>query len=124
MKASIFKLTAPLLLAIGCGGSMPPPNDQMAEVQAAHRAANELGGQQNPKAQLHLKLAEEQIQQAKDAMAEDENEQASSLLTRAKADAELAVALTRQEEAERAAKTAADELNAQRATHRELGATK
>ncbi len=120
MKASILKMTAPLLLALGCA-SVPQPTDQMAEVQAAHRAANELGGQRNPKAQLHLKLAEEQIQKAKNAMEEDDNEKATSLLTRAKADAELAVALTRAEDANKAAQEAVDQANTQRSQNQQLG---
>ncbi len=121
MKTSI-KMTAPLLLlALACGGA-PPPNDKMAEVIAAHRSANELGGQKNPKAQLHLKLAEEQIQQAKNAMADDDNEKANSLLTRAKADAELAVALTREEDAKIAAQTARDQANTQTSTNQDQGA--
>ncbi len=121
MKTSI-KMIAPLLLALGCGGSIPPPTDQLAEVQAASRSANELGGQKNPKAQLHLKLAEEQIAQAKAAMEDDDNEKAKSLLTRAKADAELAVALTREEDAEDSAKSAVDQANVQRSTNMEQGA--
>ncbi len=123
MKTSIIKMTAPLLFALGCA-SVPPPTDQMAEVQAAHRSANELGGQQNPKAQLHLKLAEQQIQLAKNAMEDDDNEKATSLLTRAKADAELAVALTREEDAKKAATNAVDKMDTQRSTNAAQGATK
>lgn len=99
MNTFTVMTTAPLLLALGCAGSYPPPTQQMADVQAANRSATELGAQDNPKAQLHLKFAEEQMKQAKSAMENDENERAGSLLMRAKADAELAVALTREEDA-------------------------
>src|SRR6476660_3315625 len=116
---------AALLLAVGCGaGQPPPPTQQVADVQSANRSATELGAQKNPKAQLHLKLAEEQLKQAKVAMADDDNESATSLLTRAKADAELAVALTREESAKDEATKAIDQSNAQRSTNAEQGAAK
>ena len=94
----------------------------MAEVIAANRSANELGAQQNPSAQLHIKLSEEQLAQAKTAMENEDNERAESLLTRAKADAELAIALTREESAETKAEGAVDRSKAQRSTHMEQGA--
>ena len=58
-----------LLLALGCGASYPPPTQQMADVQAANRSATELGAMKQPQAQLHLKLAEEQVKLAKTAHA-------------------------------------------------------
>jgi hypothetical protein len=123
MKTSLIKVTAPLLLALGCAGSLPPPNQQMADVTSANRSANELGAQKNPKAQLHLKLAEEQLSQAKTSMEAGDNEEADRLLTRAKADAELAVALTREDKANAQASNATDESNAQRSTNLDQGAT-
>ena len=95
MKTLLITISAALLPALGCAGNYPPPTQQMADVESANRSASELGAQNNPKAQLHLKLAEEQLQQAKTAMAKEDNKGAESLLMRAKADAELAVALTR-----------------------------
>jgi hypothetical protein len=73
----------------------------LADAQAASRGAQELGAQRHPQAHLHLRLAEEQINDAKAAMADDENERAATLLNRARADAELAVALAREESARR-----------------------
>ena len=122
LMKTFITVTSPLLLVFGCAGSYPPPTQQMADVQSASRSANELGAQSNPKAQLHLKLAEEQLDQAKIAMKDDDNERAHSLLTRAKADAELAVALTREDKAEHQASQAVDQSNAQRSTHMEQGA--
>jgi hypothetical protein len=58
-----------------------------------------LGAQNNPKAKLHLTLAEEQLSQAKQAMEEDDDETAERLLMRAQMDAELAIALTREADA-------------------------
>jgi len=68
----------------------------MADAQSAARSARELGADSVPAAQLSLKLANEQIADAKEAMADDENERADSLLIRAKADAELSVAQARE----------------------------
>jgi hypothetical protein len=95
-----------LLCAIflGCGG-MPPPNDQLVASQASIRAAEEVGGNTDPQAELHLKLAREQLDKAKALMQDDENEAAMRLLQRAEADAELSLALARK----RAAQAAAEE---------------
>lgn len=118
-------ITLPSLLSIwvlGCA-SAPPPVQQMADAQAANRSANELGAQQNPKAQLHLKLAEEQVSSARAAMKDDDNERAKALLLRAKADAELAIALTRAEKAQQKADAAMDQLTAQRGATAGQGAS-
>ncbi len=120
MKTFILTTATPLLLVLGCAGNAP--TQQLADVQAASRSANELGAQKNPQAQLQLKLVDEQVQQAKAAMEDGDDEMATSLLTRAKADAELAIAMTRQEDAQQGATQAADQSNAQRSTHMEQGA--
>lgn len=121
MNTRIAITTATLLGAFGCGGSYPPPTQQMADVQSANRSAVELGAQTDPKAQLHLKLAEEQLDLAKTAIEKDDNERADSLLKRAKADAELAIALTRESSAKTAADKSVDQANAQHSTNIEQG---
>jgi len=122
MKTLIYFAGSTLLLALGCAGNYPPPTQQMADVQSANRSATELGAQSNPQAQLHLKLAEEQLNQAKIAMAQDDNQNAERLLVRAKADAELAVALTRDASANSRAGKAVDQSNAERSINAEPGA--
>jgi hypothetical protein len=57
------------------------------------RAAREVGAARVPDAQLHVKLAEEQVQRADKLMKDGDNEEAKRALDRAKADADLAVAL-------------------------------
>lgn len=121
MKTFIVAAATPLLLVLGCAGHLPP-TQQLADVEAASRSADELGAQQNPKAQLHIKLAQEQMALAKVAMEDDDNERAESLLTRAKADAELAIALTRAGDADQQEQHATDRSNAQRSTNNDLGA--
>jgi Domain of unknown function (DUF4398) len=123
MKTHLIATAATLLLAFGCAGSHPAPTQQMADVQSANRSAAELGAQRNPKAQLYLKLAEEQLTQAKAALQDDENESAERLLARAKLDSELAIALTREAEAMRKETQATDESNVQRTANAEPGAT-
>lgn len=121
-RAASYIAPAGFLLALGCAGTQPP-TQQMADVQAANRSAQELGAQDNPRAQLHLKLAEEQLEHARKAMADDENERAASLLMRAKADAELAIALTREDDANVQSTKAVEKSDSQRSTNRLLGAT-
>ena len=123
MKTRIAITGATLLAAFGCAGGYPPPNQQLADVQSANRSAVELGAQTNPKAQLHLKLAEEQLAQAKSSMEKDDNARADALLRRAKADAELAIALTRETDANTEAGKALDRSNAQRSNNQEPGAS-
>ena len=70
------------------------------------RAAEEVGAANVPQAALHLQLAKEELEHAKGLAAEGEKDKAASMLLRAEADAELAVALSR-EDAERAEAQAA-----------------
>jgi multidrug efflux pump subunit AcrA (membrane-fusion protein) len=80
---------------VGCA-SAPPPHEREASSEAAVRGAREVGAQQFPQAALHLKLAEEQLQKAKAQMNDGKNEDAAYTLLRAQADAELALALARE----------------------------
>jgi hypothetical protein len=86
-----------------CASSMQPPVDRLASTDAAIRSARELGAQSDPQAALHLKLADDQVAQARHLMRDGENRRATLILERAKSDAELAVMMTK----ERAAKSEA-----------------
>jgi hypothetical protein len=83
------------LIGMGCA-SAPAPTEQLASAEASVRAAHELGADSVPRAQLHLKLAQEQVTQARKLAQDGEQERANLVLTRARADAELALALTRE----------------------------
>jgi len=96
----------------------------MADAQSAERSARELGADSVPAAQLSLKLAGEQISSAKVAMADGENERADSLLIRAKADAELAVAQARETGARVDVAEAVEESIEQKDTNVGQGAVK
>jgi hypothetical protein len=86
-------------MAAACGSSLPPPSDRLATAEAAARSARELGAEREPKAALHLKLAQEQIEQAKGLMKEGDNKRADFVLQRAGADAELSVMLAKERNA-------------------------
>lgn len=81
-----------------CAGS-PVPHEHLAASMAAVRGAETAGAAQFPQAALHLKLASEQIEAAKNMIAKEDNERANSMSIRAFNDAELALALTREAQA-------------------------
>jgi len=119
---SIMIAAAPLVWG-ACGGA-PPPTQRMADAQSSERTARELGANSVPSAQLSLKLAQDQIAEAKKAMADDENARADSLLIRAKADAELALAQTREVGAKVGVAEAVEESTEQKDTNVGQGAVK
>lgn len=87
------------VLALCACGSSDVPAKQLAESEAAIRAASEVGAKDNPQAALHLKLARDRYDQAQVLSKEGEQESAKVLLEKAEVDAELALALTRKEQA-------------------------
>lgn len=120
--ATLTLLTASFI-TFGCGGTFPVPTQSLADAQAAERSATELGAANQPKAQLHLSLAHEQIGQANVAIKDGDNERADSLLRRARSDAELAIALTRDQTAKSDATKAIIQSNAQQTVNANQGAT-
>jgi hypothetical protein len=99
-----------LLMLIACGSSIPPPSDRLASAEAAARSARELGAEREPKAQLHLRLASEQIDQAKKLMADGDNKRAELVLQRANSDAELSVMLAKENSAKAEADKAQEKV--------------
>ena len=79
----------------GCAG-YPAPTEHLASSLAAVRAAQETGAANVPKAQLYLKLAEEETAQAKALIEDGNNERADYMTLRAYNDATLAMAIARQ----------------------------
>ena len=90
-------VAAPLVW--GCASSWPEPKQPMAEAEAAARSAREVGADSQPAAKLKVTLADEQIAEAKKQIADGDNERATYLLVRARADAELALALAHEQAA-------------------------
>lgn len=109
MKAlSVVILVTATSLSLACGASHPPPADHMASAVAAVRGAQVAVAEsgQVPEAALHLKLAEEQVAQAREMMSRGDNERADYMTLRAYNDAELALALARKHAAQEAAEAA------------------
>jgi uncharacterized protein DUF4398 len=110
MRTGAGALALTLALAcMGCGSSFPTPTDQFAAAQGDLGRAQEGGAGNVPDAKLHLQLAQEDLSKAKDLMDKD-NQRASSLISRARAESELALNLAKQAQAQGAAKDAADAL--------------
>jgi len=107
LKASMVIVAT--LFGLGCGGAAVP-TEKLTAAEASMRAAKEVGAGSVPQAELHLKLAEEQVQLARKLSADGENERAAQLLLRAKADAELALALARNAQAEKSLEAAGGKL--------------
>lgn len=103
---------AALVMLAGCGSSFPQPTERLASAEAASRSAQELGAGQNPTAALHLKLAQEQIDQAKNLIKDGDNQRADLVLQRANADAELSVMLAKESSARSDADKAQERVKA------------
>jgi hypothetical protein len=110
----ISLLSLVLLISLGCG-SFPPPTERLNTTQGAIRGATEVGAEQIPRAALHLKLAQEQTDKARQLMEDEDNERADQSLRRAQADAELAIAIARETLAVQKADEAESELQKVRA---------
>jgi hypothetical protein len=80
--------------ALACGAAVPPPGDQWAAAQADVGRAQAGGAPENPAAKLHLQLAQEDLQAAKQLFDHD-NERARSLTELARAEAQLALSLAK-----------------------------
>jgi hypothetical protein len=111
---TVFRIAALAVatMGVGCAGSFPPPTQRMADAESAERSAREVGADAQPAARLQVKLADEQIAQAKILVTRGENQRADFVLMRARADAELALALAREQSALVEAQKAAEQSSA------------
>lgn len=105
MKSILLVPSILLLFASGCAAKQALYTETST---AAIRSAEELGAPNVPQAALHLQLAKEAMVAAVEMNEQGNVEEANSLLERAEADAELAVALSRAD-AEKSSATAAVE---------------
>lgn len=106
----LFMLFSVVLPAAACA-SFPTPTDSMATAIASVRGAEELGAEEVPQAALQLQLAREEIAKAQALVAEGENESAHYQALRASNDADLAIALVREDEARKGAAAAQDRVD-------------
>ena len=102
--AAIFGLGA-------CAHQQSISPEQLASSEAPVRAAVEAGAEKIPSAALYLKLAREEIILGK-SLSEKGNERAVTVLERAQADAELALALAQESTTEGEARKLVEESKA------------
>jgi hypothetical protein len=88
-----------ILLAAAIAGcsSGSALNQNSEPSKSAIRAAEEVGADKLPSAALYLQLAKEELNHASVLAAAGNKEKAASLLTRAQADAELAITLSHEQ---------------------------
>jgi hypothetical protein len=103
----------PFVAVVGCA-SVPVPAERLASAEAATRGASEVGGEGVPQAALHLKMARDQIAQAKGLIKIGDNDEAALVLARAEADAELALSLARESAARAEARAMLAQVEAMR----------
>jgi Domain of unknown function (DUF4398) len=96
----------------GCAASNDMTTRAFAESEASARAAETADAAGNPRAALHLQLAKEHIAKANAFMKEKEYDLANRSLKRAKADADLALALAASDHAQKEADGAQKKVNA------------
>lgn len=84
-----------LFAAVLAGGCASTPALNKDASTSAIRAAEEVGASKVPSASLYLQLAKEELENAQGLSSKGETAQAESMLLRAQADGELAVALSR-----------------------------
>jgi len=96
--------------AAACGGAQPP-QARVSSAESAVRAAEVGGAEDIPRGKLHLKYARDQIAQAKELMEEKEYEEADLLLQRAEIDAQYALALAREKEAQEESEQVLEEIS-------------
>ena len=101
------------VFVVGCG-SYPAPTERVASAEAGIRGAQEVGASNVPQAALSVKLAQEEVQKAKQLMQDGDNRRAELILMRAQADAELALAQAREAQAKSEAHTAVEQVKAMR----------
>lgn len=108
-KLSSAALALSALGLTSCASSAPMQR-RAENSAAAIRAADEVGAAGVPRASLHLQLAKEEAQKARQLDAGGDPERGASLMLRSEADANLAVALARAEASKAKAAAAAERL--------------
>jgi hypothetical protein len=101
------------LYAVGCGGAAPPTAARTNAV-ASIRAARTIGAERTPDAAYHLELADEQLARGDTLIRHGEMERARRTLVRAQVDADLAVALAREDQLKARARETRDRIRQMR----------
>ena len=94
MNRTFVRLVGAAALTTACA-STSPPQQRLDAVRGELAAAEAVEAHRYPNSALHLQLAREQVEKARALMRAGKNERADFMLRRAQADAELAIALTK-----------------------------
>lgn len=111
MSHTRILVASSVLLFVPACASTVLPQQQLMDTQGAITSAEELKGDENPDAKLHLQFARDQLNAAKELMANGDDEEAERMLDRATADAELALTLARTEQLRQQVREARGEVN-------------
>ena len=112
----LIAVTGTIIALCAACASVPIPSDQKAASEAAYRGAQECGAGATPQAKLAMQLSQDEIAQGNLLIQEGRNGEAAALFNRARADAELAIGLAHQTQAERESREALEKVDALRAT--------
>jgi hypothetical protein len=107
MRIVSFPLLAVVL--VGCGQSLPPPNDEWAAAQADVGRAEAGGAPGVPEAKLHLQLAQEDLGKSK-PLIDNDNARAASLIALARVEAQLALSMAKAQAAQDQVRQAQEDL--------------
>jgi Domain of unknown function (DUF4398) len=102
-----------VLFASACA-STPAPHDKVASSAAAIRAADEVGAGGVPQSSAYLQSARDEYEQGRNLMRDGNNHEATSVLLRSQADAELALAAAREAKTHASAQQAVARVQALR----------
>jgi Domain of unknown function (DUF4398) len=92
--------------ALAACGAAELNQQKVGEVQAAMRAAEEAGANEQPKAALHLQLARDEMAAARRLAADGDDDNAPLVLERARVDAEVARQIARTDQEQQKARQA------------------
>ena len=105
-------LALALFVVLARCASAPVNTGNYTATEAPMRAAEELGASRVPEAALELKLAQDEMEQAKQFFKNGNKQRGDMMLLRAQADAELAVALAKEAPLEADARNAVEQVKA------------
>jgi hypothetical protein len=108
---SFVSMTGLVAIFAACGGAAMPL-DKLTDAKSTVRAAQEAGAQNTPQAELHLKMANDELATAQKAINDKDADRAQLLLNQAQADADLSLALARGSSDARAAQEAQARISA------------
>ena len=99
----------------GCAGGAQVPAQRLTSATAAVHASEEVSAAEGPPAaRLHVRMAQDQLDRARALIARGEGDRVELLLLGAQTDAELAISLTRERQAELSARQAIEQVQALR----------